>query len=162
MLYSDLWRITLVVTPFSGRLLRSLRQATLGPAAQWSPTNIAHAWRVIPVHVQVTDKCQLDKISFLLRLHFLVLLVNKVISKSFLWFTLQQVINPLVKIYFLVLVKITQLQNEGAEDLMVENLILEHRQNRLSPLISNNTRTSLRLIAKESDKQITGHIAKYH
>ena len=112
--------------------------------------------------MQITDKCQLDELALLLWLHFPVLLVHKVIPQCFLWFALQQVIDPRVKIDFFVLVEVAYLQNEGAEDLVVENLVLEHGQDGLGPLIGDDSGTGLGLVPEESDEQVAGHVPQNH
>lgn len=74
------WNVALIVTPFASSCIWRRRQSTGRSAANRHPTISAHARRVVPIHMEITDKSQFDQIFLRFRFHRLVLLVDEVIA----------------------------------------------------------------------------------
>jgi hypothetical protein len=77
--------------------------------------------------MEVTDQCHFDQVFFVFRNHGFVLLVDDIIGRGFRWFVLEQVLHPVIKIYFLPFARVAVFENEGAERVLIEDLILEQR-----------------------------------
>lgn len=141
---SALRNIALVVTPLAGRVFFLLGFATVRPAAEDLLANVAHAFLVIVIDMEVGDKSYPHCVT--VRLDFTIELVDEVVTLSGLRLVFQRISNKLFDIDLLPHVLLTLTRQEGTKLLVVEQLIDDKRPDEVIDLALDETIAVLRSV----------------
>lgn len=122
-LYSPYRYITVVVSKFTS-LLALIWLLPLARSTAWFILTVSvSSYLVQHLEVQVTHKRYLvGFLNFIVWVHLIVELVNKIVTFYFLWFILKQGVHPLLNILLLVFWVSTLLKVVATEEIFLEDL----------------------------------------